>query len=255
MLSRISLMTVACATASLLLVLGIAGHDRSVSAEKPATSQTITVLHDVRYREGPSKSWRLDLAYKKDSGGKPRPGIVVIHGGGWVEGDKSSFASRKAGVPGNIEDFAELGFVAATINYRLSGEAPFPAALDDCRCAVRWLRAHAKDYNLDPKHIGAYGNSAGGHLSLLLAMPNKEPALDKDTPYRDESSLVQKPPSVTVGRSICFTSTSMSAAARGRAVHGRAARGRADCGLQESVAGSANHRGYAAAVAAVRRRR
>jgi len=48
--------------------------------------------------------------------------------------------------------------------------APFPAALEDCRCAVRWLRAHAGDYNLDPKHIGAYGNSAGGHLALLLGM-------------------------------------------------------------------------------------
>jgi arylsulfatase A len=62
---------------------------------------------------------------------------VVIHGGGWIEGDKSSFASRKYGVPGNNEGFAALGFVAMTINYRLSGEAPFPAALEDCKCAVR----------------------------------------------------------------------------------------------------------------------
>src|SRR5205085_4220926 len=132
-----------------------------------------------------------DLAIPKASAGKPRPAIVVIHGGGWLEGDKSSFASRKYGVPGNIVDFAALGFVAVTINYRLSKEAPFPAALEDCKCAVRWLRAHARDYNLDPRHVGAYGNSAGGHLALLLGMVGPDAGLEGDGPYRDESSLVQ----------------------------------------------------------------
>jgi acetyl esterase/lipase len=79
-----------------------------------------------------------------------------------------------------------------TVNYRLSGEAPFPAALEDCKCAVRWLRAHAKDYNLDPNRIGAYGNSAGGHLAMLLGMAGKEEAGRKgDGPYQNESSLVQ----------------------------------------------------------------
>jgi acetyl esterase/lipase len=128
---------------------------------------------------------------RKDPQGKARPAIVVIHGGGWIEGDKSSFASRKHGVPGNIEEFAELGFVAVTINYRLSGEAPFPAALEDCKCAVRWLRAHAKDYNIDPSQIGACGNSAGGHLALLLGMVGKDAKLEGDGPYQDESSQVQ----------------------------------------------------------------
>jgi acetyl esterase/lipase len=149
------------------------------------------VIRDVPYREGPSKRWRLDLAMKEDPRGKPRPAVVVIHGGGWLEGDKSSFASRKDGVPGNIEDFAELGFVAVTINYRLSSEAPFPAALEDCKCAVRWLRAHAGAYNLDPKRIGAYGNSAGGHLALLLGMVGKDAGLEGDGPYQEHSSVVQ----------------------------------------------------------------
>src|SRR5260370_28813873 len=99
---------------------------------------------------------------KTDRSGKPRPAIVVIHGGGWLEGDKSSFASRQNGVPGNIVDFAALGFVAVTINYRLSGDAPFPAALEDCKCAARWLRAHAPGYHIDPDRIGAYSNSACG---------------------------------------------------------------------------------------------
>jgi acetyl esterase/lipase len=131
------------------------------------------------------------LALKKDTRGKPRPGVVVIHGGGWLEGDKSSFASRDGGVPGNIVDFAAQGFVAVTINYRLSEEAPFPAALEDCKCAVRWLRAHAEEFHLDAHHIGAYGNSAGGHLAMLLGMVGKGAEFEGDGPYQEESSSVQ----------------------------------------------------------------
>lgn len=137
---------------------------------QPVAGAAVTILRDLRYREGASKQWRLDLAMPKDAGARLRPAIVVIHGGGWIEGDKSSFTTREHGVPGNIEDFAALGFVAVTINYRLSGEAPYPAALEDCQCAVRWLRAHAEEYHIDPRRIGAYGNSAGGHLALLLGM-------------------------------------------------------------------------------------
>jgi acetyl esterase/lipase len=133
----------------------------------------------------------MDLAMKGDRGAKPRPAVVVIHGGGWLEGDKSSFASRQYGVPGNIVDFAELGFVAATINYRLSGEAPFPAALEDCKCCVRWLRAHADEYGLDAERIGAYGNSAGGHLAMLLGMVGKEAGFEGDGPHQEQMSRVQ----------------------------------------------------------------
>jgi acetyl esterase/lipase len=104
---------------------------------------------------------------------------------------QSSFASREDAVPGNIVDFAERGFVAATINYRLSSDAPFPAALEDCKCAVRWLRAHAQDFHLDPDHVGAYGNSAGGHLAMLLGMVGKDADLEGDGPHQDQSSLVQ----------------------------------------------------------------
>ena len=71
------------------------------------------------------KHGSLDLAIPQTPDGL-RPGVVVIHGGGWVEGDKASFATAEHGVPGNIVEFAQLGFVAATINYRLSGDAPFP---------------------------------------------------------------------------------------------------------------------------------
>jgi acetyl esterase/lipase len=174
---------------TLLCSLTVAGG--VLPADDRKDPDDIVIHHDLRYRDGPSKSWRLDLAVKKERSARPRPAVVVIHGGGWIEGDKASFATRKHGVPGNIVDWAALGFVGVTINYRLAGEAPYPAALDDCRCAVRWLRAQARDYRLDPDHIGAYGNSAGGHLALLLAMTGKDDRPAKDAPHPDYSSRVQ----------------------------------------------------------------
>ena len=92
------------------------------AAENDGIPHNIVVLHNLRYREGPNKNWVLDLAMQKDYAGTPRPAIVVIHGGGWLEGDKSSFSTPKNRPPGNIIDFAKLGFVAATINYRLSAK-------------------------------------------------------------------------------------------------------------------------------------
>jgi len=152
---------------------------------------TVSLERDLSYRQGAGPAWKLDLAYPKDPGTNPRPAIIVIHGGGWIEGDKSSFTSLEHWAPGNIIDFTKLGFVAATINYRMSKETPFPAALEDCKCAVRWLRAHAEQYHIDVNRIGAYGNSAGGHLAMLLAMTDKSTGLEGDGPFRDQSSMVQ----------------------------------------------------------------
>ena len=84
----------------IILAIGLAGQRRvSVAAEPPARDG-IRVIHDIAYREGASRQWKLDLATKNDGGGTPKPAIVVIHGGGWIEGDKSSFASRQCGRPG-----------------------------------------------------------------------------------------------------------------------------------------------------------
>jgi len=87
------------------------------------------------------------------------PLIIHIHGGGWSGGDKN-------GIPpiGLVAN----GYALASVQYRLSGEAIFPAAIQDCKAAVRWLRANAKKYNLDPDHFGVWGGSAGGHLVALL---------------------------------------------------------------------------------------
>ena len=151
----------------------------------------ISLIHGIRYREGENKNWRMDLAIPKSDSSEPRPAIVVIHGGGWLQGDKSSFSTPVNRPPGNIIDFARLGFVAVTINYRLSDEAPFPAALHDCKNAVRFLRAHAKEYGINPDRIGAWGNSAGSHLALMLGMVGPEAKLEGDGSDLDQSSLVQ----------------------------------------------------------------
>lgn len=172
---------------SLAIAGSLIGAANGLAGESNPATGEITAFNNLRYREGASKQWVLDLAMPKKLDGKARPAIVVIHGGGWLEGDKSSFTTAEHQTPANIVDFAKLGFVAVTINYRMSGEAPFPAALDDCRSAVRWLRAHAGEYHIDPDHIGAYGNSAGGHLALLLGMMPQP----KDAAEQGPSSQVQ----------------------------------------------------------------
>jgi acetyl esterase/lipase len=165
------------------------GADWGLAEETRIPDEQIAVLRDLRYREA-CKSCALDLAMQKDYAGKARPAILVIHGGGWIEGDKSSFATPTNRNPASIIDFARLGFVTLGVNYRLAGEAPFPAALDDCRLVVRWLRANAEKYHVDPDRIGAYGNSAGGHLALLLGlMPPETPAASE--PLADRSGTVQ----------------------------------------------------------------
>lgn len=112
------------------------------------------------------------------------PAILDIHGGGWkdrqVENDKPM-----------MERLAQRGFVTALVAYRLSGTAKYPAALNDCKSAVRYLRANAAKYKIDPERIGVMGGSAGGHLSGLLAMTNGKSEFEGDGPHRETSSSVK----------------------------------------------------------------
>lgn len=101
----------------------------------------------------------LDI-YIPAGAAEPRPLVVWIHGGGWQNGDKYP--------ANNVPGLVQAGFVAASINYRLSGDATFPAQIHDCKAAIRWLRAHAADYFIDPSRVGVWGSSAGGHLSALV---------------------------------------------------------------------------------------
>ena len=92
-----------------------------------------------------------------------RPGVLLIHGGFWSSGDKTTYTA-------SCSQLAAQGFVAATINYRLAPTYHWPAQLVDVQLAMRWLRAHASDYHLDPARVCALGDSAGGHLAVFLGV-------------------------------------------------------------------------------------
>jgi acetyl esterase/lipase len=114
------------------------------------------VQKDLSY--GPHKQNKLDLYVPKSDG--PVPLVLWVHGGGWELGSKYG--------GGPSLDLIRKGYAVASIDYRLSWQAIFPAQIEDCMAAIRWLRSHAKEYNLDPDHFGAWGMSAGGHLAALL---------------------------------------------------------------------------------------
>ncbi|MGQ9576346.1 MAG: alpha/beta hydrolase fold domain-containing protein [Thermoguttaceae bacterium] len=129
----------------------------------------VKVERDLEYAKVGDKRLLLDL-YLPEKADGPLPVIVGIHGGGWRNGSKAG---------GQGSWLARHGYAVAVINYRLSGEAVFPAQIEDCKAAVRWLRAHAKKYNLDPDRFGAMGHSAGGHLTSLLATTGDVKEFDK----------------------------------------------------------------------------
>ena len=128
----------------------------------------VEMIADLVYGSPGGRDLNLDLFLPK-SGTGPFPAIVYIHGGGWRSGSRGQFRRHAAYM-------ATIGFVGATIEYRLSGEAKYPAAVEDSQAAVRWLRANAAKYNIDPQRVGAAGQSAGGHLAALLGV-SADPAV------------------------------------------------------------------------------
>jgi acetyl esterase/lipase len=137
-------------------------------------------LSDVPYCNA-DRAQRMDI-YLPDSGG-PWPVLLYVHGGSWMHGDKSEAAMFANGM--NM-----LGYLVVSVNYRLYPSAAFPSMIEDVKCAVRSLRAHASDYNLDPNRIAAIGPSAGGHLVSLLGTTTQDDGWDVGE-YLEQSSRVQ----------------------------------------------------------------
>ncbi len=153
---------------------GASGKARMSDEELLALApEGVTVFPNLAYREG-DDAWTLDLAMPKAPSAEPRPVIIYIHGGGWTSGDKRGQGTE------TFLGYATKGFVSISLNYRL--DAGKIACVEDVKCAVRWLRAHAKEYNVDPDRIGAAGNSAGAHLALLLAICPESAGLEGDGP-------------------------------------------------------------------------
>jgi acetyl esterase/lipase len=138
---------------------------------------------DLVYGKGGDIELKLNLAMPKDGDG-PFPAVICIHGGGWIGGQRQQLDKL-------TETLAEKGYVAVTVTYRLAPGAKFPAQIEDCKAGVRWLRANAKKYKIDPDHIGATGFSAGGHLVCLLGTTRKDDGLEGMGGNADQSSAVQ----------------------------------------------------------------
>ena len=119
----------------------------------------IRMEKDIAYIEGGDEAQKLDIYVPEKPSEKPLPLIVHIHGGGWIGGSK---------FPCPVAGMVFKGYAVASVEYRFSQKAKFPAQIQDCQAAIRWLRAHAKQYNFDSEHVGAIGGSAGGHLSALV---------------------------------------------------------------------------------------
>ncbi|HTW12805.1 MAG TPA: alpha/beta hydrolase, partial [Solirubrobacteraceae bacterium] len=117
--------------------------------------------------------------------------VLFIHGGGWGLGTRASVAPPLDGLePSMFERLAQAGLAVASVDYRLTGEARFPAQLHDVKAAVRWLRAHAAAIGLDPERIVAWGGSAGGHLAALLGLTAEHEYLEGEAGITGVSSAV-----------------------------------------------------------------
>lgn len=183
------------ATLAALIVLGAAlaacggapggGSGGAPGGGSTATSASGGVVHaDLAYGSD-SPAQKLDL-YLPAQGESPYPVIVAIHGGGFISGDKADGQI----VP--VLEALKRGYAVAGVNYRLSQEATFPAAISDVKAAVRWLRAHAADYGLDPSRFAAWGQSAGGTLAALAGTSGGVSALAGPHPQNaDQSDRLQ----------------------------------------------------------------
>jgi len=133
-----------------------------------------------------SAAEKLDL-YKPTTGNGPFPVVVMIHGGAFMFGDKAD-----GGGLAGVDQLLAAGYAVASLNYRLSGEAKYPAQIEDAKAAVRFLRANAAKYNLDPDKFAVFGASAGGNLASLLGTTCGVAALEgADLGNADQSSCVQ----------------------------------------------------------------
>ena len=130
------------------------------NAQAPRVPEGVRAERNIAYVVNGHERHVLDL-FVPDKAEGPLPLMIWIHGGGWQNGSKERCLPLRKG-------YAERGYAVASINYRLSGHATFPAQIEDCKAAIRWLRAHAEEYNIDPDRFGVWGSSAGGHLVALV---------------------------------------------------------------------------------------
>lgn len=168
-------------------VAALAAHARvEAQAEAPPRRIAVKVLLDLEIHRVPTRTGtrglKLDLWLPQGTDG-PVPLVIYVHGGAWREGTQYRPPLRPR--------LFDEGIGIAAITYRFSHEAPFPAMLHDCRTAVRWLRAHATHYGIDPARFALWGVSAGGHLASLLGVTEGLREWEGEDPWSGQSSAVR----------------------------------------------------------------
>ena len=140
------------------------------------------LLSDVVIGTGGGRELHAEILMPKEPPQEPMPAVLLIHGGGWSGGSHLGYCAPW---------LVEKGYFTASIEYRLSGEAPWPAQIEDCKLAVRWLRANAAKYHINPDRIGVMGHSAGGHLVACLGTMGGVKEFEGKGGYEGVSSRVQ----------------------------------------------------------------
>ena len=146
-----------------LAILATLSPARAQNPQRPSAPTVpagVKAHRDLAYVEGGHERQKLDLFLPEKTDG-PLPVVIWVHGGGWQNGSKDQ-------CPPLREGYLARGYAVASIGYRLSQHAVFPAQIEDCKAAIRWLRAHAQEYGLDGQRFGVWGSSAGGHLVALI---------------------------------------------------------------------------------------
>lgn len=164
---------------STVLVLPALGQQTTPPARLP---DNVIFGPNIEYANPDGQHLQLDMASPKTGTG-PFPAIICIHGGGFRAGTRQGYDSL-------CIKLAERGYVSVTVSYRLAPKYPFPAAVHDVKAAVRWLRANAGKYRIDPDRIGVMGGSAGGHLAQFLSVTAHVPELEGDVGTTGQSSKV-----------------------------------------------------------------
>ena len=154
----------------------------SALAQDLKIPDSVNFERGIEYSNPDDQHLQMNIARPKTGDG-PFPAVVCIHGGGFRAGHRD-------GYNGLCLKLAERGYVAATVSYRLAPKYQFPAAVHDTKAAVRWLRAHARDYKIDPRRVGTTGGSAGGHLAQFLGVTGGVALFEGDGGHLDQSSAV-----------------------------------------------------------------
>ncbi len=150
--------------------------------QRPTLPKGIVAEYDVKYVPNGDVAQSLDIYFPEPPAEKSLPLLIWIHGGGWSGGSKTQIPYLNQ---------LTRGYVVASVEYRFSQKATFPAQIQDCQAAIRWLRASAKKYSIDPDRIGVGGASAGGHLAALVGTSGGQKVFPMIGGNEDQSDRVQ----------------------------------------------------------------